>query len=79
MLCLYDLQTLNRKMQKINYPTNFPEKQWQGIEHFLDNKERMRKKSLNEIINALFYLLKTGCRQRMLPKDFPKWQLSILM
>ncbi|MDR2469446.1 MAG: transposase [Tannerella sp.] len=23
----------------------------------------------------MFYLLKTGCQWRMLPPDFPKWQL----
>ena len=28
-----------------------------------------------EIFNAICYLLKTGCQWRMLPLDFPKWQL----
>ncbi len=27
------------------------------------------------IWNAIFYLVKTGCQWRMLPLDFPKWQL----
>ena len=30
---------------------------------------------LREIFNALMYLLKTGCQWRMLPLDFPKWEL----
>jgi putative transposase len=30
---------------------------------------------LREIFDAIFYMLKTGCQWRMLPKDFPKWQL----
>ncbi|WP_281513008.1 transposase [Bacteroides acidifaciens] len=25
------------------------------------------------IWNAIFYLVKTGCQWRMLPKEFPKW------
>lgn len=25
--------------------------------------------------NAIFYLLKTGCQWRMLPKEYPKWEL----
>ena len=37
--------------------------------------ERKRKRSLREIWNAILYLVKTGCQWRMLPKDFPKWQL----
>ncbi|MDR1340541.1 MAG: transposase, partial [Prevotellaceae bacterium] len=34
---------------------------------------RKRKHPLREILNAVFYLLKTGCQWRMLPHDFPKW------
>lgn len=28
------------------------------------------------IWNTIFYLVKTGCQWRMLPKDFPKWELA---
>jgi putative transposase len=62
-------------MHKTNYPTNLTEKQWQVIENILNGKKRKRKYSLREIFNAIFYLLKTGCQWRMLPEDFPKWQL----
>lgn len=54
------------------YPTNLSENQWQIIENILDNK-RKRKHSLKEIVNAIFYLIKTGCQWRMLPKDFAPW------
>lgn len=30
---------------------------------------------MRDILNAIFYLLKTGCQWRMLPKCFPKWEL----
>jgi putative transposase len=36
---------------------------------------RKRKHDLREIWNALFYIGKTGCQWRMLPSNFPKWQL----
>jgi putative transposase len=62
-------------MHQTNYPTNLTEKQWQVIENILNGKKRKRKHSLREIYNAIFYLLKTGCQWRMLPQDFPKWQL----
>jgi putative transposase len=27
-----------------------------------------------ELLNAVFYLIKSGCQWRMLPKEFPPWQ-----
>jgi putative transposase len=30
---------------------------------------------MREVLNALFYLLRTGCSWRMIPHDFPKWQI----
>lgn len=32
---------------------------------------RPRKTDLRDVVNALFYLLTTGCQWRMLPKEFP--------
>ncbi|MCY1660217.1 transposase [Chryseobacterium sp. SL1] len=41
----------------------------------MNQKDRKRKYSLLLILNALLYVIKTGCQWRMLPNDFPKWQL----
>nr|WP_315201630.1 transposase [uncultured Flavobacterium sp.] len=41
----------------------------------LDLGNRKRKHSLRLIWNAINYLVKSGCQWRMLPSDFPKWQL----
>lgn len=60
-------------MNKI-YPTDLTDIQWKTIVHLLDDS-RKRKHSLHEIWNAIFYLLKTGCQWRMLPKEYPKWEL----
>lgn len=57
-----------------NYPTNLSNNQWQIIASFLD-VERNRKYSLQEIVNGILYLVKSGCQWRMLPKDFPNWKL----
>ena len=35
---------------------------------------RPRKHSWRVILNAIFYLLRSGCAWRMLPHDFPPWQ-----
>jgi Putative transposase of IS4/5 family (DUF4096) len=29
--------------------------------------------TLREIVNAVFYLLKSGCQRRLLPHDYPRW------
>jgi putative transposase len=57
-----------------SYPTNVSNSQWQVISKFLDVK-RNRKYNLEEIVNGILYLVKTGCQWRMLPGDFPKWQI----
>jgi transposase len=53
-----------------NYSTDVSNSQWQIISKFLDLK-RSRKFDLREVVNGIFYLVKTGCQWRLLPKDFP--------
>ena len=63
----------NNIAMKMDYPTNLTENQWQILEKIVDPTSRKRKNSLKEIMNALLYLIKTGCQWRMLPKDFPPY------
>ena len=57
------------------YLTDLTETEWQYITKVLNLQERKRKYDLRMIWNAIFYLVKTACRWRMLPKEFPKWEL----
>jgi transposase len=57
------------------YPTNLTDAQWQRIEKETPNASRKRKHDLRQVWNALLYLVKTGCQWRMLPKEFPPWQI----
>lgn len=57
------------------YSTDVTDAQWGNIKSYLDTTNRKRKHSLRSMWNALMYVVKTGCQWRMLPKDFPKWQL----
>ena len=59
---------------KRNYPTNLTASQYRAILAIIGDK-RKRKSSLKDILDAIFYLLKTGCQWRMLPRDFPNWKL----
>lgn len=64
---------LNHLVMNKEYPTNLTEKQWQILEKIVDPTNRKRKNHLKDIMNALLYLIKTGCQWRMLPKDFPPY------
>lgn len=57
-----------------HYPTDINDSQWEFIKGIL-NTQRKRKHSLRDIFNAILYMLKTSCQWRMLPRDFPKWEL----
>ena len=56
------------------YSTNLTDNQWQVIEKIINAQERKRKHSLRGIMDAILYIIKTGCQWRMLPKDFAPWQ-----
>ena len=47
--------------------------QWAAISPFLDLK-RKRKHALRDIMDALLYVLRTGCQWRNLPPHWPHWQ-----
>ena len=68
---LYEYQSIKVMIQ---YSTNLTDKRWQVIEKIINTQERKRKHSLRNIMNAILYLLKTGCLWRMIPKDFAPWQ-----
>ena len=58
------------------YPTDLSDAEWNYIEsHMPTPKEhgRPRVHSLREILNAIFYVLRSGCQWRMLPHNFPRW------
>ncbi|MEL7431232.1 MAG: transposase [Chlamydiota bacterium] len=38
-------------------------------------KTRPRKVDLYDIFCGILYLLKSGCQWRMLPKEYPSWEL----
>ena len=57
------------------YLTDLTDAQWNSIKNYLDKASRKRKYSLRSVWNRLMYVVKTSCQWRMLPKEFPKWQL----
>jgi len=59
------------------YSTDLADAEWEILEphvRVLNALGRPRIHSPREILDAVFYLLKSGCPWRLLPKDFPPWQ-----
>lgn len=52
------------------YPSDLTDAEWEVVAPYLD-LARKRKYPLRSILNALFYLDRTGCQWRMLPTDYP--------
>lgn len=58
------------------YPSNLTDEQWSIVEPLLPLRKRRgrrRRISLRSAIDAIFYLLRTGCQWRQLSRDFPAW------
>jgi transposase len=60
-------------MRTQSYPSDVTDAQWALIEPHLPVYPggRPRTTDLRDVIDAIFYLLRTGCQWRYLPKDFP--------
>src|ERR687897_3610940 len=59
------------------YPTDLSDAEWLCLEPYLPTPKapgRPRVHSLREILNAIFYIARSGCAWRLLPHDFPPWK-----
>jgi putative transposase len=64
-------------MERKPYPTDVTDEQWTLLEPLIPPPRlggRPRKTSLRQLVNAVFYLVRSGCSWRMLPRDFPPWK-----
>src|SRR5687768_3979082 len=60
------------------YPTDLTDKEWALIAPDVPAAKpggRPEKYPKREILDASFYLLRGGCAWRLLPHDFPPWQI----
>ncbi len=59
------------------YPTDLTDSQWNHIKDFFalpKQTGRPRSVEFREVVNAVLYLVFTGCGWRFLPKEYPCWQ-----
>ena len=60
-------------MRTKSYPSDVTDEQWGRIEPHLPVYPggRPRTTNLRDVVDAIFYVLRTGCQWRYLPADFP--------
>jgi len=60
-------------MRAIKYPSDLTDEQWALVKELIPVYPggRPRKTSMRDVLDAIFYLVRTGCQWRYLPKDFP--------
>jgi len=59
------------------YSTDLADAEWACLEPHLPVPKatgRPRVYPLRQIINAIFYVVRSGCSWRLLPHDFPPWR-----
>src|SRR6516164_4174194 len=60
-------------MRANSYPSDVTDEQWKLLERLIPVYPggRPRKTDMRDVVDAILYLLRTGCQWRYLPKDFP--------
>jgi transposase len=66
-------------MSTQRYSTDLTDAEWAVIAPFLPRSDpakggRPRLHTLRELLDAIFYAVRSGCAWRLLPADFPPWQ-----
>lgn len=59
------------------YPSDLTDEEWQHLRLLLPRKRgkgRTPKHSLRDMMNAILYVVRTGCQWRALPHEFPPWE-----
>ena len=56
------------------YDSDLTDSQWEAIKPYLDWQRKRKYDLRRDILDALFYLARTGCQWRMLPREFAPWQ-----
>jgi putative transposase len=63
-------------MRQRAYPSDVTNAEWKILEPLIPPAKeggRPRTTDMREVLNAIFYVDRTGCQWRALPHDFPPW------
>lgn len=60
----------------MGYPSDLTDREWDILEPLMPAPKHMgrpRKHDFRSLLNGIFYVDRTGCQWRYLPKDLPQW------
>jgi putative transposase len=61
----------------MSYPSDLTDRQWERINHHFaprDPRGSSHKHPKKQIVDAILYVVRTGCQWRQLPHDLPPWK-----
>lgn len=64
-------------MARRYYPTDLNDAEWRVLEPYVPPVKSGGRPAIHtrrEIVNAILYVLRSGCAWRLLPHDLPPWQ-----
>lgn len=64
-------------MSKQLYPSDLTDQEWEYIKPMIPAAKfggRYRLTDMRQTLNGIFYLTRTGCAWRYLPREYPPWQ-----
>lgn len=64
-------------MSRSPYPSDLSEAQWGRIAPFIPAARpggRPREVDMREVLNAIWYVVRSGCAWRLVPHDLPHWR-----
>ena len=59
------------------YPSDLTDREWEYIKSMIPSAKpggRDRQTDMRQTVNAIFYLIRTGCAWRFIPQSYPPWQ-----
>src|ERR671916_1858307 len=59
------------------YPTDLSDAEWSYLEPYPPAPKTIGRPKIHhtrKVLDAIFYILKSGCAWRLLPRDFPPWK-----
>ena len=62
---------------KKTYPSDLTDNRWNHIKELFETENQRGRPTeidLRLVVNAILFILVSGCQWRYLPKDYPKWQ-----
>lgn len=63
-------------MRRKPYPSDINEAEWMVLEKYIPKpaEEGNRIYEMREIVNGIYYVLRTGCGWKYIPHDLPQWK-----